>query len=462
MERNYVGDQMVVCAAGNVDHDTLVDIAADRFHGLKPNGAPIPEKAKYVGGESRVLSDHEQAHIVLGFEGRAYNSDGFYAAQILASILGGGMSSRLFQEVREKRGLCYSVYAFHWAFADSGIFGVAASTGEEEVTDLIPVVLDELLKATETITDDEVLRVRNQIRAGLLMSLESPSSRAGQLARQQILWGRPIPLQETVDRINRITADRVKQIARQVLERGHVLARGHRSGGKAPRLRRHRLAPEALMVMLGWFAPDPTPVLEGPRVVLRAPRPRDYDAWRALRRKSRDFLKPFEPRWTEADLNRQAFARAPLARPAGSAARHRLFVPDLREDDQRARCWSAASPSPTCAAAPPSSRTLGYWMGEEFAGRGLMTEAVGGPAALCLRHPRRCTACRPPSCPTMQASRRVLEKNGFREEGYAENYLQIDGRWADHVLFALTRERWDARPGPSGPECLSQWGNPVT
>ncbi|MBL8596485.1 MULTISPECIES: pitrilysin family protein [unclassified Devosia] len=220
MERNYVGDQMVVCAAGNVDHEALVDIAANRFHDLRTSGAPVPQKAKYVGGESRILSEHEQAHIVLGFEGRAYNSDGFYAAQILASILGGGMSSRLFQEVREKRGLCYSVYAFHWAFADSGIFGVAASTGEDEVTDLIPVVIDELLKATETITDEEVLRVRNQIRAGLLMSLESPSSRAGQLARQQILWGRPIPLQETVDRINRITADRVKLIARQVLDKG--------------------------------------------------------------------------------------------------------------------------------------------------------------------------------------------------------------------------------------------------
>ncbi|MEO6395109.1 MAG: pitrilysin family protein, partial [Devosia sp.] len=105
MERNYVGDQMVVCAAGNVDHNQLVDIASKRFEGLKPDGAPLPQKAKYVGGEQRLLSDHEQAHIVLGFEGRAYNSDGFYAAQILASILGGGMSSRLFQEVREKRGL---------------------------------------------------------------------------------------------------------------------------------------------------------------------------------------------------------------------------------------------------------------------------------------------------------------------------------------------------------------------
>ncbi len=226
MDRNYVGDHMVICGAGAVDHDALVDIANDRFHDLRPTGAPEPEQARYTGGEERVLSDHEQAHIVLGFEGRAYNSDGFYAAQILASILGGGMSSRLFQEVREKRGLCYSVYAFHWAFADSGIFGVAASTGEDEVGDLMPVVVEELRKATETITEEEVVRVRNQIRAGLLMSLESPSSRAGQLARQQILWGRTIPLQETVDRINRITADRVKHVARQLFSSGEVSLAG--------------------------------------------------------------------------------------------------------------------------------------------------------------------------------------------------------------------------------------------
>jgi predicted Zn-dependent peptidase len=226
MDRNYVGDQMVLCAAGNVDHESLVDIANDRFHDLRRSGAPEPQKASYQGGEERLLSDHEQAHIVLGFEGRAYNSDGFYAAQILASILGGGMSSRLFQEVREKRGLCYSVYAFHWAFADSGIFGVAASTGEEEVADLMPVVVEELRRATETISDEEVIRVRNQIRAGLLMSLESPSSRAGQLARQQILWGRTIPLAETVERINRITADRVKQVAKQIFSSGEVSLAG--------------------------------------------------------------------------------------------------------------------------------------------------------------------------------------------------------------------------------------------
>ena len=220
MRRNYVGDRMVIAAAGNVDHDGLVRVAEQRFAELVPNGAPDPQRAEYQGGEERLISDHEQAHIVLGFEGRAYNSDGFYAAQVLASILGGGMSSRLFQEIRERRGLCYSVYSFHWAFADSGVFGVAAATGEDEVAELMPVVTDELRRATETISDEEVVRVRNQIRAGLLMSLESPSARAGQLARQQILWGRPIEMQETVERINRITAQRVRDVAEQIFTSG--------------------------------------------------------------------------------------------------------------------------------------------------------------------------------------------------------------------------------------------------
>lgn len=216
MDRNYVGKRMVVAAAGNVDHDQLVKMVSERFANLKTQGETTPVAARYVGGDQRKVSDHEQAHVVLGIEGRPYNSEGFYASQILASILGGGMSSRLFQEVREKRGLCYSVYAFHWAFADSGVFAVSASTGEKDVAELVHVILDELRAAVDSITDEEVMRVRNQIRAGLLMSLESPGSRAGQMARQQILWGRLIEMKETIERINRIDAGRVKEIAGQL------------------------------------------------------------------------------------------------------------------------------------------------------------------------------------------------------------------------------------------------------
>jgi predicted Zn-dependent peptidase len=216
MDRNYVGDRMVLAAAGNVDHAALVDQMNDKFANLKADGAPAPVPATYVGGDERLERDHEQAQVIIGLEGRAYNGDGYYAAQILGSILGGGMSSRLFQEVREKRGLCYSVYAFHWAFEDSGVFAVSASTGEDQVADLVPVIIDELARATRDITEQEVVRVRNQIRARLLMALESPSSRAGQLASQFILWGRAIPLEETIARIDRITADRVKQVATEL------------------------------------------------------------------------------------------------------------------------------------------------------------------------------------------------------------------------------------------------------
>ena len=218
MDRTYVGDKMVMAAAGNLDHDQLVDIAAKKFEKLKPSGAPDPVEAKFTGGDVRLQRDHEQAHLLLGVEGRAYHSDGFYASQILASILGGGMSSRLFQEVREKRGLVYSIYAFHWAFADSGIFGVSAATSDEDLKELMPVVLDQLHQATKNISDDEVIKVRNQIRAGLLMSLERPSARAGQLARQQLLWGRPIPLEETIERINNIDANRVMDVAEQLFK----------------------------------------------------------------------------------------------------------------------------------------------------------------------------------------------------------------------------------------------------
>ena len=127
------------------------------------------------------------AQIILGFEGRAYHVRDFYASQVLSMILGGGMSSRLFQEVREKRGLCYSVYAFHWGFSDTGIFGVHAATGQSDIAELVPVIVGELQKAGENISQDELNRARAQYRAGLVMSAESAASRASQIARQLLL-----------------------------------------------------------------------------------------------------------------------------------------------------------------------------------------------------------------------------------------------------------------------------------
>jgi predicted Zn-dependent peptidase len=137
----------------------------------------------------------------------------FYCSQILANILGGGMSSRLFQEVREHRGLCYSVYAFHWGFSDTGIFGIHAATGSDDLPKLIPVIIDELHKAADTIHQVEIDRARAQIRAQLLMGQESPAARAGQIARQMMLYGRSIPNEEMMERLAGITTERLTDLA---------------------------------------------------------------------------------------------------------------------------------------------------------------------------------------------------------------------------------------------------------
>jgi predicted Zn-dependent peptidase len=119
--------------------------------------------------------------------------------------------------VRVKRGLCYSIYSFHWGFADTGMFGIHAATGPNDVAKLMPVVLGELDRAAHDIEARELDRARAQLRAGILMTLESPTARAGQLARQMLLFGRPIPVDELVGRINAITVENVRALAGDIL-----------------------------------------------------------------------------------------------------------------------------------------------------------------------------------------------------------------------------------------------------
>ncbi len=188
-------------------------------------------------------------------------------------------------------------------------------------------------------------------------------------------------------------------------------------------------------------ARDDTPVLRGPRVLLRGPQARDYLAWRNLRRDSRDFLKPFEPRWGEIDLARRVFtARLRRGRQEavqGTDYNFLIFLPQ-GEDETLAGGLTLSNIRRRAA----QHVTLGYWMGRRYAGQGLMTEAVAAvlPFVFDTLGLHRIHAA---FLPNNIASRRVLEKNGFREEGYAESYLQIDGRWADHVMFGLTRERYE-------------------
>ncbi|MBB3975893.1 putative Zn-dependent peptidase [Rhizobium azooxidifex] len=213
--RNYTTDRMFVVAAGAVDHDSFVRDVEKRFSSLPqtPSAPPVYDAASYTGGDVRETRDLMDAQVLLGFEGKAYHARDFYCSQILANVLGGGMSSRLFQEVREHRGLCYSVYAFHWGFSDTGIFGIHAATGGENLPELVPVIIEELRKSADRIDQQEIDRARAQIRAQLLMGQESPAARAGQIARQMMLYGRPIPNDELMERLAGITVDRLTDLA---------------------------------------------------------------------------------------------------------------------------------------------------------------------------------------------------------------------------------------------------------
>jgi predicted Zn-dependent peptidase len=215
LARNYLCERMYVVAAGAVKHDEFVQEVEKRFAGLPTQSAmpQIIEPARYIGGGIREARDLMDAQVLLGFEGKAYHARDFYCSQILANVLGGGMSSRLFQEVREFRGLCYSVYAFHWGFSDTGIFGIHAATGGDNLPELMPVIIEELKRSSEDIHQSEIDRARAQIRAQLLMGQESPAARAGQIARQMMLYGRPISNPELMERLSGITTERLTDLA---------------------------------------------------------------------------------------------------------------------------------------------------------------------------------------------------------------------------------------------------------
>lgn len=216
LDDHYHGPNMVLSASGAVDHDALVKQVEKTYSTFSSSETSVASKASYVGGEAIIEDDFQEAQIILGFEGRAYHVKDFYASQLLSTILGGGMSSRLFQEVREKHGLCYSVSSFHWGFSDTGIFGIHAATGPEDLHELITLILQELQRASDDIVQAELDRARAQIRSSLLMSMESPAARAGQVARQILLFGRQIPNEELMERLDALSVARIRDLAGRI------------------------------------------------------------------------------------------------------------------------------------------------------------------------------------------------------------------------------------------------------
>ena len=336
--------------------------------------------------------------------------------QILASILGGGMSSRLFQEVREKRGLCYSVYAFHWAFADSGIFGVAASTGEDEVAELVPVVLDELRKATETITDEEV-DPRPQ----------PDPRRPADVAREPVVARRPArppadPLGPPDPAAgNGRSHQPHHRRPREEDRRPDVLDRqGRRSPASArwPSFPTTRPSPTSSRTRRCRAGPGSRATTRrsciGPRVTLRAPRAaRLRRVAPTLRRESREFLKPFEPRWTEADLGRRVFL-ARLKRGREEAAPgHRLLASSSSSATASKETLVGGITLSNIRRRAAQFVNLGYWMGQRLRRQGPDDRGGRRRRSPSPSIPSAFTASTPPSCPPTPPRRRVLEKNGF-------------------------------------------------
>ena len=213
MRRHYAHSNLVVAAAGKLEHTAIVDLVKQHFADLPAEPPPVMSNASYRGGEFRESRDLDQVHIVLGFPSVGFGDRDYYPTLLLSTLLGGGMSSRLFQEVREKRGLVYSVYSFNAPYLDGGLFGIYAGTGESEAEELMPVTLEELRKVQSKVTEAELSRARAQVKASVLMSLESTGSRCEQLARQMQVFGRVIPTAETVARINAVTPEDVQRAA---------------------------------------------------------------------------------------------------------------------------------------------------------------------------------------------------------------------------------------------------------
>ncbi len=220
MNEHYSPDRMVLAAAGKVDHDRLVDLASKHFQKLpgKPSaGVMEPDPGVYASGDCRENRELEQVHLILGLPGFSYHDDDFHALQVLSVMLGGGMSSRLFQEIREKRGLAYSVFSFAACYRDTGVFGIYAGTGDDQTAELLPVVCDEFHGMIDAPLEQELKRARAQLKASLMMGLESCFAQSEDMARQLLIFGRRIPQEETIAEIDAVDEAAIRRVGARLL-----------------------------------------------------------------------------------------------------------------------------------------------------------------------------------------------------------------------------------------------------
>jgi predicted Zn-dependent peptidase len=214
---NYRADGMMLIASGAVEHARMVDLAARHFTDVRSGSGPKGEPARYCGSDIRVEEDLEQAHVTWAFPGVQSGDDELFAAQVYVTALGGGMSSRLFQEVREKRGLCYSIYAFANSFLDGGMIGIYAGTGASEAAGISALVAGEMEELARSANAEEIARAKAQLRSSLLMGLERPSARAEQIAAHLLAYGRVVPISEIREKLEAVSVDDVRRFGEKLM-----------------------------------------------------------------------------------------------------------------------------------------------------------------------------------------------------------------------------------------------------
>ena len=233
---HYAPETMILSIAGAFDQDAVIGMA-ERLFGHLPRGRSREvEPARFAGGERLEFKSLEQVHFTLGYEIPGYRDDDFHTAQIHAGVLGGGMSSRLFQELRERRGLCYSISAQAGSYADTGLATIYAGTSADRIDELALLTIDEMKRASVDVTEAEVARARAQMRAGILMGLESPSARAERMARLVSIWGRVPDVEETLTRIDAVTAGSVRDFASRIQTTARPALAMYGPIDRAPRL----------------------------------------------------------------------------------------------------------------------------------------------------------------------------------------------------------------------------------
>jgi len=224
LAREYVPERMVLAAAGAVEHERIVEAAANHFGAMPAARATEAVPGSYGGGERRMTRKLEQANLVIGLPGLSFRDDGYYALHLFSQVLGGGLTSRLWHEVRETRGLAYEIQAFHWPFSDCGLFGIGAGTSGADLAELVDVTVAATRTAADELDTVELARAKAQLKVSLLSALETPGGRIERNARQLLAWGRVIPAEEVIAKVDAVSVDEVRAAGRTVIGGAPTLA----------------------------------------------------------------------------------------------------------------------------------------------------------------------------------------------------------------------------------------------